>query len=252
MNLRSLLGVDVMDLLPVILGGGITCIVTLFSLVIAGFAIWRAMKMMKGQAGHTALKTQGLPAPATVVAVAQTGMMVNYNPQIRVQLQVHPPDGAPYEAVVTTVVPQVQAGSFLPGTLLHVRYDPNDRSKVAVVGSMGEVDVYAPAGGTAPELLPTLQRMLTFEKRSTDLRKAGLQMEGVIRAIREVGLYVAGKNPYMSIDIDVEHPHEGRYTATTEGVISQLSAAKYQPGARVLVVVDRIDRNLVEMLKSVD
>ena len=76
----------------------------------------------------------GVPAQATVVALADTGITVNENPQVRVELEVRRRDGHAYRATATAVVSRLTASRYAPGTAVAVMVDPRDPQRVALVG----------------------------------------------------------------------------------------------------------------------
>jgi hypothetical protein len=74
----------------------------------------------------------GIPAMARIVNVRQTGMMVNNQPQIAFQLEVHPPSGSPYQVETKAVIPMINIPQFQPGAEIPVKIHPADPSKVVL------------------------------------------------------------------------------------------------------------------------
>jgi hypothetical protein len=58
--------------------------------------------------------------------VADTGVTVNDNPQVRFSLTVTVPGRPPYPATLTQVVSRLVMGSFQPGSTVPVRVSPED------------------------------------------------------------------------------------------------------------------------------
>lgn len=78
------------------------------------------------------LERVGLPAPAEILAVADTKELLNDNPIIRLDLLVRPPDRPPFRATVPRfMITYLQVPQFQPGKVIPVRYDPRDPSRVA-------------------------------------------------------------------------------------------------------------------------
>ncbi len=246
MNTTHLLN-QLESVLPILIGGGITCVVTAFTLIPALFLLYR---LFKGAQKRKALLGNGIPAPAQILGTQDTGVTVNDHPRIVVQLQVHPPDGESYTTTVTSVVSRLQASSFHNGALVQVRYSPADRNQVTIVGPLGEVKVYAPEGGVAPPLLPTLHRLLQAQMLHESVAASGQEMTGEVVSCQHIGMFAGGKNPFMAFEISVFHPTEGRFRTKTEGVISQLSVDKYGKGCSVVVKVDPLDRERVSIIRS--
>jgi hypothetical protein len=72
------------------------------------------------------LMTRGIAARARILEIRQTGMFVNYNPQVSMRLEVMSDEWEPYETTVQAVVPVIQAAQCQPGTELAVRIDPDN------------------------------------------------------------------------------------------------------------------------------
>lgn len=75
---------------------------------------------------------RGLPATAVILNADPTGNTYNSQPEIRLKLRVSPPQGQPYETETEMVINPIYAPQFQPGKSVKVKYDPEDRSKVAV------------------------------------------------------------------------------------------------------------------------
>jgi hypothetical protein len=69
---------------------------------------------------------------ATVVAVRQTGLNVDDNPQAELRLQVSVDGVDPYEVTHRQVISRVAIDSFWPGAKVPVRVDPHDPRNLLV------------------------------------------------------------------------------------------------------------------------
>jgi hypothetical protein len=76
----------------------------------------------------------GVAATARVKDIRPTGDLHNDQPEVRITLEVDVQGGETFEGEVTTVMSPVYLPRFQPGLLVEVRFDPNDRRKVALVG----------------------------------------------------------------------------------------------------------------------
>ncbi|HEY3291005.1 MAG TPA: DUF3592 domain-containing protein, partial [Anaerolineae bacterium] len=75
----------------------------------------------------------GQPAKATVLAYTPTGINVNgSNPYVSLSLQVMPDARAPFVAQAQGVVAAQSVSKFQPGSVIYVRFDPNDTTRVAI------------------------------------------------------------------------------------------------------------------------
>lgn len=67
---------------------------------------------------------EGIAGTAEIVSMAQTRIMINYQPVMRLRLTVSLPDRAPYEAQLRQLIPSVLLVRAQPGNVVAVRVDP--------------------------------------------------------------------------------------------------------------------------------
>jgi hypothetical protein len=91
-----------------------------------------AQAMVNAMAAKEQLALTGVPAQARVVAMQQTGTMVNMNPQVAATLMVNGPQG-PYQVQTMAIVPIMNISQFQPGAVVNVRINPQNPMEVAVV-----------------------------------------------------------------------------------------------------------------------
>ena len=96
----------------------------LFLLVFGGIA--------GAQAKKERVRRDGFAATAVITALADTGVLVNHQPQMRLDLDVQPPIGQPYAHSVRSIVPLSMLGQLRPGTTLNVHIDRDDVSNVVL------------------------------------------------------------------------------------------------------------------------
>jgi hypothetical protein len=89
-----------------------------------------AQELMAQQTAAANAAATGVDATATIVAVRQSGGMVNFQPMIEVDLTVLPEGLPPYPVTVKQVIPQVQLAQAQPGSGVHVKVDPNNPASV--------------------------------------------------------------------------------------------------------------------------
>ena len=75
---------------------------------------------------------QGISAKAKIISVQQTNMLVNYQPQAILLLEVYPPNGEPYQATTKTVISMVNIPQYQPGTEISVKIHPTDTTRVEI------------------------------------------------------------------------------------------------------------------------
>ncbi len=84
----------------------------------------------------------GLPGRATIEAVSDTGVTVNDNPMVKLELQVSISGRSPYRVSRRATVPRLAAGLVTPGASVPVRVDPEDPDELRI-----EWNGLSPAGG---------------------------------------------------------------------------------------------------------
>jgi hypothetical protein len=78
------------------------------------------------------LMANGRISQATITHVTETGVVVNDNPKVQIDLMVAT-DGAPaYAASVTQVISRLAVANFQPGATVPVRVDPGDPQQLII------------------------------------------------------------------------------------------------------------------------
>jgi hypothetical protein len=117
----------------------------------------------------------GLSGQGTITGVTQTGMSLNDNPQVEMELLVQIPGRAPYQATRKEFVPLILLGRVAPGAILPVKADPSDPSKVIVDWDQPGPAMPAAWGGATPGAAAPGE---TLREVQEALRSSGLQAEG--------------------------------------------------------------------------
>ena len=91
-----------------------------------------AMAMQADMAKQQALLTTGTLGTATIKGLTDTGTLVNFNPQVVIDMEVTVEGGAAYPLQLTTSVPQIHIPLVQPGATIGVRVDPADPQSVAL------------------------------------------------------------------------------------------------------------------------
>jgi len=78
------------------------------------------------------LQKTGQPAKAVILRISDTGMTVNDDPVVWLELDVHP-DAAPvFQARTKCLISRLDVPQFQPGCTIQVRYDPADHTRVGI------------------------------------------------------------------------------------------------------------------------
>jgi hypothetical protein len=197
------------------------------------------------------LLATGVTAPATLISMQQTGMKttvgVNESWQVNLLLQVQPADGSAFQAQVPHMVSVLEIPQYQPGATLIVRFDPNDRTKVAVLNNLGMLANTVQVSGMDPQAAYKL--VVDSEVLETDLQLVGVTAPGQVMAADKVGIQAyGGTAEMMLLTIDVWPAQGAPFRAQTHVIVVQASLPKYQPGARVNVKYDPKDPNRMALV----
>lgn len=88
---------------------------------------------MSGVADTQALQETGVAAEALILRIWDTGITVNDDPVIGMEVEVRPAEGEPWRvAIEKSLISRLDIPRFQPGQLVHVRFDPQDRTRVGL------------------------------------------------------------------------------------------------------------------------
>lgn len=79
------------------------------------------------------LRLYGTAAQAKILKIWDTGVSVNDNPQVGMQMIIYAADRPPFQAETKSIVSRLQIPLIQVGSLVDVKYDRQDPSKVALV-----------------------------------------------------------------------------------------------------------------------
>ena len=211
----------------------------------------------------------GLAGTGQVVGLTQTGMYLNNNPQIGMQLMVSVPGRNPYQVEVRQFVPLMLLGSIQVGSTLPVKVDQQNPSKVVIdwdagvqpnaafVNQWGAMPGMQPMVGAMPGMMPAAMPgampasaatvgagQASVEQLHAQLTASGLDGTATINTTQDTGVAV-GANKLFSVVMTVNVPGKAPYQETSAAMVPQEDAAKIVAGVTVPVKVSPDNPNLV-------
>lgn len=127
---------------PTLLFGGasvitiaIICISVLCSLVIVAASIGIPIYFYRNQRKRAEeLMAKGTQGEATILALQDTGMFINNNPRVTLQMEIRMPYGLPYQITKTMTVPIIRLSQVQVGSVVQVMVDMSDPTNPDKVG----------------------------------------------------------------------------------------------------------------------
>jgi len=218
----------------------------------------------------------GLAGSAQITGMTQTGMYLNNNPQIGLNLMVNVPGRNPYPIEVKQFVPLMLVGSLSVGRTLPVKVDQKDPGKVIIdwEGGAGQVQPVWPGGagqwggampGSAMPMQPggysggmpaggmmvapavtsvNVAGQGNVDQLRAQLSATGLDGTGTILQAQDTGVAI-GASKLFSVQMTVNVPGRAPYQETSAAVVPADDAPKLVSGANVPVKVAPDNPNLV-------
>jgi hypothetical protein len=98
-----------------------------------GLASCAIADRISGVSDAKALQGTGIAAEATIQKIWDTGITVNQDPVIGMEVEVQPSEGQAWRATIPkSLISRLDIPRFQPGQRVSVRYDPHDTSRVAL------------------------------------------------------------------------------------------------------------------------
>jgi hypothetical protein len=102
----------------------------LAAMVMSGCAV---ADRMSGVSEAKRLQEAGTPAAARILKIWDTGITVNEDPVIGLEVEIAREDGSVYTATIPkSLISRLDVPQFQPGLPVSVRIDPQDPAKVAI------------------------------------------------------------------------------------------------------------------------
>ena len=211
----------------VLTGGilGITGIV----LIVIGLIIGRRA------AAVDQLLATGIPGTAQIVGATQTGMYLNEQPQVALNLIVTIPGRTPYAATHKSFVPLILLGRLTSGAPLAVKVDPLDAGRIVVdwqnTGLIGQPTM--PMAGAMPIGMPMGQPMQPMGQPMGMAASQPMSNTGVDESLSQVQAAMASSG--MSAANPFATAEQGNYT------VEQLRQYLRTSGLQATATIDSLE-----------
>jgi len=183
-----------------------------------------ALRVSAGAADADRVSRTGLSGVAQITGLTQTGMYLNENPQVKMDLLVQVPGRSPYTASRKEFVPLIMLSQIAPGSSLPVKVDPGNPNDVVIQWDGAQPAPAANVSGASSETLGQVasalvgsglgaaspfasaaQGNLTVEQLREYIRQSGIEGTATINQLTDSGREI-GSDRLMTIQSTVNIP----------------------------------------------
>jgi hypothetical protein len=206
------------------------------------------MRVIRNSYGSGSVKN-GVTASATITRMWDTGTTINDSPLVGLELQVNPPNGAPFTVECKQMVNRLQVGYFQPGQTITISYDPANPKKLHIIevgaanaeaAGMAGAQVAAGIPGMPAQATPAAieLQLQQIDAANEVLMATGQSASAQVTSYMDWNVHVNGENPAVTLMLQVNPPGKPPFLAQASGVIAVASVPKYQPGCTIWVKYD--------------
>lgn len=218
-----------------LLRGGFLLTAAFLGLTGVGLFLW-GRRWARGYKDAQRLRTSGVPGEATIQGMRQTGVYLNEQPQIELNLQVQTQMHGPYQVTVREYVPLMLLGTLSSGRPLPVKVDPADPQKLVIEweGAMSGGMPGMGMGAGMPVIPPSRADTTQYDPEARKAEKERLLATGVagratVTSARATGEVDSEGRPVydlmLTIEIPGQQPMQGpARTGIPPDRVSQLEA----------------------------
>ncbi|WP_329064072.1 hypothetical protein [Streptomyces sp. NBC_01429] len=198
-----------------------------FTLVPIALAFTRDSVMSALSGRNTAAFRSAPLGVGTVTGSRATGMTLNDQPELRVELMVQRADGTSFASYARMVVPVTDLPLVRPGAVFPVRYLPGRTDKV-------ELDLSGDVVGAQGALNEAMVRQGVTTRENLEIAERGVAAQAVVRSLDVQG-EMRGGNPKLVIGLAVTRPDGSMYTTGVEKYLPPRFVRQVQVGCVVSV-----------------
>ncbi len=196
------------------------------------------------------LAKTGFATTARVVEVHDTGVTVNNAPQVKLVLEVSPPNGSPYLVETKQLISRLQTSMYQPGGVIPVLIDLNDKNSIVinyegVGGAAGQtatssfaqdrVNIGPWAGMSQAD---SERKLVEIDAKNKEIMAYGTSCKAIVTKYTWLGIYVNGNNPAVEIEVEVLPSDRPAFHGSAIGILKDTSVPKYQVGEEIYVKYD--------------
>ncbi len=240
--------VGVASVIASVPGGDAVFIATGMLAVFGGMAFLFYRLFFAPMINISRLQKKGIPGKATVLAVKDTNVTINNNPQVKLTLEVKDNLGQKYTTTTKVLVSRINPFAYQPGTEVPVRIDPNNDRNVVIdfTGANDSADMNQQTTTVNSQDTTLLQTNIqAVDAENQSILFSGVPARAIVKKNTWLGIYVNGNNPYVELELEILPETAPAFGGKARGVISEAAVSKFQPGCEIHVKYDRYDNSRV-------
>lgn len=161
----------------------------------------------------------------TVVRVSRTGLSVNDQPQVDIQLDVDTPNGMSFRGTARQIIDITELASVRPGAVLPVRYLPDGQITLAIDAAQDELQA-------ALNRVQVAKGYIT--PKQLHIAENGIDAKAVVLAMVPTG-EVRHDRSVVTLTLRVTRPDRTMFDLTQQKALPASAVPRLQPGSAISV-----------------
>jgi len=197
-----------------------------------------ARRMRAGYEEAQRLRVQGVPGTARIVGLRQTGVTLNDQPQVELNLEVTTSIQGPYPVTLKEWVPMIMLGRLTSGIPLPVKVDPADPNNLVIEWESTMSAAGAGAMTPAPQADTSQYSQAAREAERERLLATGVVGTATVLSARATGETDTEGRPVYDLMLQIEVPGQQPMQGPARTGIPEDRVDQLEPGDRVPLKVD--------------
>lgn len=185
------------------------------------------------------LRKEGVPGRARILAVKKTGMVINNEPVLNLEVEIIDAFGQRYTTSIKTLTSGATKTVYQPGMEVAIKIDPLKKENAVL-----DDEKAAPRSSINPT--PAIEKEWEQTKEETTaILLRGRPARAIIKRYNWLGTYASGNDPVVELELEVMPELYPPYPGKTRAVVPEASVHLFQPGCEVKVKYDLYDMNKI-------
>jgi hypothetical protein len=181
------------------------------------------------------LKKDGVPGTARIMSVKNTGMIINNNPVLNLEVEIKDAFGHRYTTSIKTLGSRTDPNLYQAGMEVPIKIDPLKKENAIID------DESKPSKKTAIAAPQIKTEWEQTQEETANILSTGRPARAIIKKYNWLGSYANGNNPVVELELEVFPELYSPFEGKTRTVIPEAKVYLYQQGCEVKVRYDLYD-----------